>query len=122
MTEFKSWDELSELEQLQSMYSDASKDAYGFRVRNATTEQWNSIDWLRAAIDNFSEIIARENALDAKREKAAIAKFEDLLSELIDLGADDRETAIRWLLAGEDDMDYFCYHHDLPYDYFKELA
>lgn len=30
---FKTWDELSEVEQLETIYSDAHKEAYGFRPR-----------------------------------------------------------------------------------------
>lgn len=51
MTKFRTWDELSEVEQLQCIYSDVHKDVYGFRPRHATTEQWNSVKWLQEQLD-----------------------------------------------------------------------
>ena len=52
MTKFRTWDELSEVEQLQEIYSDVYKSAYGFRPRHATTEQWNSAKWLQEQLDS----------------------------------------------------------------------
>ncbi len=51
MTKFRTWDELSEVEQLQCIYSEVHKDVYGFRPRHATTEQWNSVKWLQEELD-----------------------------------------------------------------------
>ena len=39
-TEFKSWEELTQLEQAQSMYWDMYKDAYGVRPRNMNYHNW----------------------------------------------------------------------------------
>jgi hypothetical protein len=39
-TEFKSWEELSQLEQAQSIYWDMYKDAYGVRPRGVDTSTW----------------------------------------------------------------------------------
>lgn len=51
MGQFRTWNELSEVEQLQEIYSDTYKSAYGFRPRHATTEQWNSVEWLQEQLD-----------------------------------------------------------------------
>ena len=51
MTKFRTWDELSEVEQLQCVYSDVHKDVYGFRPRHASAEQWNSVKWLQEQLD-----------------------------------------------------------------------
>ena len=34
-----------------NLFSDLHKDAYGFRPRHATTEQWNSVKWLQEQLD-----------------------------------------------------------------------
>ena len=47
---FRTWDELSEAEQLMCIYSDTHKDAYGFRPR-PTAEQANDVQWLKEQID-----------------------------------------------------------------------
>jgi len=52
MTKFRKWDELSDLEQLQNIYSDDYKDAYGFRPR-PNKEQWNSLEWLQGELDSL---------------------------------------------------------------------
>ena len=51
MTKFRTWGELSEVEQFQEIYSDVYKSVYGFRTRHATTEQWNSVKWLQEQLD-----------------------------------------------------------------------
>lgn len=122
MTEFKSWDELSELEQLQSIFSDASKDAYGFRLRNVLEENWNNVEWLKAEIDHFSDIIRRNNVSEKEREERAIAQVEEAIEKIIASGAKTRETAIRWFLNGETDMDYVSYLYGIPYGYFEKEA
>ena len=122
MTEFKTWDELSELEQLQSTFSDASKDAYGSRIRNVSDENWNNVEWLKAEIDHFSDIIRHNMISEKEREERAIAQVEARLFELINIGAKDRETAIRWFLNGETDMDYVSYLYGIPYGYLEKEA
>ena len=114
MSDFRSWDELTVVEQLQSTFSDYYKSMYGFRPRHGSTEQWN----------DDAERVTNEEAL---REALAIATFEETITKSIAAGAADRETAIRWLMQESPDpadVGYFCYSNGLPYDYFspKEAA
>jgi hypothetical protein len=51
----RGWDQYTEVEQLQSIYSDFHKDYYGFRPRGSSDEQWNSAEWLRAAIQSIKD-------------------------------------------------------------------
>jgi hypothetical protein len=44
MSEWKSWDELSQMEQAECIYSDMHKEAYGFRPRNDISE-WTMEDF-----------------------------------------------------------------------------
>jgi hypothetical protein len=55
-------DNQTELEELQSIFSDFHKDFFGYRPRFATTEQWNSIDWLQEQIDGI------HNTMDAMKK------------------------------------------------------
>lgn len=52
MTKFRKWDDLSELEQLQNIYSDDHKDTYGFRPR-PSKEQWDSLEWLQGELGSL---------------------------------------------------------------------
>lgn len=124
-SEFRSWDQLSEVEQLQCIYSDAHKDAYGFRPRTMSEEQWNSVEWLRARIDECSAEITRSINEEKVRQAENIRSVEDQISMMIETGAGDRETAIRWMAdqyQATDDLDYLCYQLDIPYGYFSKKA
>ena len=52
----------TQLEELQSTFSDFHKDYYGFRPRFATDEEWNSIEWLQERIDGI------HNAIDERKK------------------------------------------------------
>ena len=47
MVEFKSWEELSDLEQAQATYWDMYKDAHNFRPRHVDTSAWTMADFDR---------------------------------------------------------------------------
>lgn len=114
-------------QELLSIISDMHKDAYGIRPHgmdycDMTEEELNlECDTLHEAV---LESIAEEDSI----QKGAIVRFEKKILELIETGAGDRATAIRWLQEAEEDeqcigdSDYFCYINNLPYKYFKEVA
>ena len=126
---FKTWEELSELEQLQSTYSDAYKDAYGFRPRGMSSEQWNSVEWFKQELEFLNGEIARRISEEEADEKVAIERFEKSVASMIEAGAKDRETALRWIFDAEEidatsafDLEHFCFQRGLPYNYFKKVA
>lgn len=47
------WEDLTEAEQLQCYVSDTYKDVFGFRPRHYTPEQWNSVEFLQAELDDL---------------------------------------------------------------------
>lgn len=121
--EIRSWDQLTELEQLQCIYSDAHKDAYGFRPRGCSDDLWNSVEKLRAVIQQCSDHIERQQEFEKEAEARAIASFEEMVEATIKNGAKDRETALRWIADANDyngDWDYLCYTFGLPYGYFNK--
>jgi hypothetical protein len=129
MNTLPSWNDLSEVEQLQCVYSDLHKDTYGFRPRNSTDEQWNSAEWLKQEIAWLDKEFDRVAAAEKEAELRNIAAFENTLQASIECGAGDRATALRWLKDAhrnadgsqdpyiEFDPGYFEYLHGLPYGY-----
>jgi hypothetical protein len=123
-TEFKSWDELTQLEQAQATFWDMYKDAYGVRPRGIDTSTWSLEDF-----DNeFASLGAVIEADDIARKAAesnACVVFEQRIHSLIQTGAKDRATALRWIHEAEDtqgDDEYLCYTLGLPYQYFRKAA
>ena len=124
MEAFKSWEEMSVLEQYACQYWDMYKDAYGVRPRGIDTSTWIESDfeaefvYLGKTIDaNYKE----QSAAEAK----AVERFEAQVESFVQSGAKDRETAIRWFHEAEQtngDEEYLCFCLGLPYGYFREVA
>lgn len=124
MSEFKSWSELSPLEQAACEFSDFYKEANGFRPRHIDTSSWTLEDF-----DAEFEVLARvcrENAINqAAAETEAAKVLEARIVSLMQSGAKDRAMAIRWIAEAEEcngDMEYLCFLVGVPYGYFKEVA
>ena len=124
MNEFKSWSELSPLEQAACEFSDFYKEANGFRPRHIDTSSWSLADF-DAEFEVLARICKENAALRDAQEASAIVRFEARIVDLIACGAKDRTTAIRWIAEAEDcgsDMSYLCYCLGLPYQYLLEAA
>lgn len=123
-TEFKSWEELTTLEQYSSIYWDMYKDAFGIRPRGIDTSAWTEADFL-AEFKELGEIIDREEKVRVAAQQNAVFSFEKRVDALILSGAKDRATAMRWIHEAEDtqgDDEYLCYTLGLPYMYFRKVA
>jgi hypothetical protein len=123
-TEFKSWEELTTLEQYSSIYWDMYKDAFGIRPRGIDTSVWTEADFL-AEFKELGEIIDREEKVRVQAQQNAMFSFEKRVDDLIFSGARDRATAIRWIHEAEGTMgddEYLCYTLGLPYMYFRKVA
>ena len=124
MSEFTTWEEMSELEQAQAIYWDMYKDAHGVRPRGIDTSTWTLQDF-QLEFASLQEVIVREEANRQVAEKEAIAKFEQHVTNTICMGARDRETALRWIMDASNangDWEYLCYDLGLPYQYFRKVA
>ena len=121
----KSWDELTRKEQLECIVWDAYKNAHGFRPRHMNLQAMTEQE-LEAELSYLSDVIDRNEREREAEEAEAIVRFEARVKSLIETGASDRETAIRWIRQAEDaeygDMDFLCYTLGLPYGYFKEAS
>jgi hypothetical protein len=98
MTAFVPWDQKSPLEQAQITYSDAHKDAYGFRPRDGGVHNPQTLEEYEAAIEKCCETIGAEEERERLRCIEAQRNFEAELVALQKLGAQDREQALRWWL------------------------
>lgn len=120
MSEFKSWEEMSVLEQMQCQYWDMYKDAYGVRPRGVDTSSWTEVEF-EAEFKLLGEIIEQEYIARKEAEARAIVQFEDRVTNLMHTGT-NRERVIAWLMDAESangDFEYFCFTQGLPYGYFK---
>jgi len=119
MEAFKSWEEMSVLEQMACQYWDMYKDAYGVRPRGVDTSTWTEADFLKEfGYPNL--VIEREAVLRQEREDSAMHEFEMRMLDLLRSGAKDREMALRWIHEAEEtggDDEYLCYTLGLPYRY-----
>jgi hypothetical protein len=123
-TEFKSWDELTQLEQARELFWDMYKDAYGVRPRGIDTSSW-TLEQFEAEFEGLGVAIEAEEKARKSAEAKAIELFERRVSELISVGAKDYEMAMRWIHEAEDtngDDDYLAYTLGLPYQYFRKVA
>jgi len=124
MEAMTAWEDMTEKEQLECIFWDMYKDAHGFRprhmmeaIRSATVEE------LRKDMDQLQIIIA-DNEREREQEQArAVEAFELRVSSLLNIGAQDRAMALRWIHEAEDtsgDDEYLCYTLGLPYRYFTK--
>ena len=122
-TEFKSWEELTPLEQARELYWDMYKDAYGVRPRGVDTSTW-TLEQFDAEFKGLGRVIEQEAIARKIAEAEAIVNFEDRVTNLMHTGT-NRERVIAWLMDAEHangDFEYFCYTQGLPYGYFKKIA
>ncbi len=123
-TEFKSWDELSDLEQAQATFWDMYKDAHNFRPRHIDTSTWTLADFER----EFAELgeIMKANEIEQKIAEAInTEKFERRVAEMLTIGARDSAMAMRWIHEAEGthgDNDFLAWTLGLPYQYFRKAT
>jgi|TARA_R110000764_G_scaffold157773_1_gene245589 hypothetical protein len=105
-------------EELYSYFSDVSKEAYGSRVRLDIANM--SVADIELKIDQ-AEHCAMLAQQDRDEEAAlCVRRFEANVSSMIEMGAADRSTAIRWIvdangMGDEDDIGYIEYQLGLPF-------
>ena len=121
MEEFKTWEEMTVLEQYACQYWDMHKDAYGVRPRGIDTSSWTEADFEREFFQ-LSVTIAEEDRVRKEAEEKAAHDFEMRILSLQMTGATDRDMALRWVHEAEGsdgDDEYLCFLVGLPYGYFR---
>ena len=120
MNEFKSWEEMSVLEQMACQFWDMYKDAYGVRPRGVDTSNWDEATF-EAEFNYLQDLIAKNEQERKISEQEAAHDFEMRVLSLLQTGAKDREMALRWIHEAEGsngDDEFLCYLVGLPYRYF----
>jgi hypothetical protein len=120
MEAFKSWEEMSVLEQYACQYWDMYKDAYGVRPRGIDTSTWTEAEF-EAEFVQLAKTIDANYKEQLAQEEVAQHDFEMRVLSLLQTGAKDREMALRWIHEAEGsngDDEYLCFLLGLPYRYF----
>jgi len=122
MEDFKSWEEMSVLEQYACQFWDMYKDAYGVRPRGVDTSAWTEADFEREFVQ-LSRTIEQESIARKEAEDKAMIAFEMRVQGLMMSGAKSYEMAMRWVHEAEGsdgDDEYLCFLVGLPYGYFRK--
>ena len=80
--------------------SDLYKDVHGIRPRGYNFQEW-SFDELTAFVNDLSDQAEADRKYEENMAKNAEIEFNNRIQEVIDLGAGNRETALRWMLQGD---------------------
>lgn len=122
MEEFKSWEEMSVVEQYACQFWDMYKDANGFRPRHIDTSAWTE-EQFEAEFRQLGMVIDANYKEQLIAEEKAMHDFEIRIQMLLGAGAVNREQAMRWIHEAEDtngDDEYLCFTLGLPYRYFAK--
>lgn len=104
----RDWNEMSDMEQALCLYSDAHKDAHGFRPRGA--HSFATAEEVHAAIDRLAGIMEENAKAEALQAADALMRFNNELAIIeTTAGAGDRATAFRWWLDARNvQPDEYC--------------
>ena len=123
MEDFKSWEEMSVLEQYACQFWDMYKDAYGVRPRGIDTSSWTE-EQFEAEFVSLSRTIEANYKEQLIAEEQATIDFEMRVQGLMMSGAKSYEMALRWIHEAEGsdgDEEYLCFLVGLPYGYFRKV-
>jgi hypothetical protein len=120
MEAFKTWEEMTTVEQYACQFWDMYKDAWGVRPRGIDTSSWTEAEF-EAEFVSLSKTIDANYKVQLEQEERAQHDFEMRVLDLLMSGAKDREMALRWIHEAEGsngDDEYLCFLLGLPYRYF----
>jgi hypothetical protein len=123
MEAFKTWEEMTDLEQACETYWDMYKDAYGHRPRWIDTTKWTLADF-EAEFASLATAIEQAEVERKAAEAEAVVAFEDRVLNLMHTST-NRERVVAWLMDAEGadgDFEYFAFTQGLPYGYFRKAA
>jgi len=117
----RTWEQLTEREQLLTYISDVHKDAYGFRPRGSYDNY--SVVELKAELDRLCEIAEEEYKRQQELEAEAYKALHKHLADLVSIGARDFKQALAWDIQAEDcehdgfiDYGFYCYKKGIAYN------
>lgn len=107
--------QLTELEELESIYCELHKDVYGVKAR------WyraSSVEQARKDLARLEEAAAAQAAADQRAQQEAIKAFEQLAATYGGVAKAKRWQHQAYGTDGDDE--FLCYHLGLPYGYFSK--
>lgn len=117
----RTWEQLTEREQLLTYISDVHKDAYGFRPRGSYDNY--SVVELKAELDRLCEIAEEEYKRQQELEAEAYKALHKHLADLVSIGARDFKQALAWDIQAEEcehdgfvDFGFYCYKKGIAYN------
>ena len=117
----RTWEQLTERDQLLTYISDVHKDAYGFRPRGSYDNY--SVVELKAELDRLCEIAEEEYKRQQELEAEAYKALHKHLADLVSIGARDFKQALAWDIQAEDcehdgfiDYGFYCYKKGIAYN------
>lgn len=93
----------------EAVFRDMYRDAYGVRPRFDTSD-WTNEDFQRE-FDLLQPVIDDNIRYEEEQEQKAIEAFEAEVQRVLDLGARDRKTALRWITQTEEFAHEQCVEH-----------
>jgi len=96
----------------EELFSDFHKDAYGFRPRNHRFYDADTTPAEKQEIwDATGRAFDRRQEEEARREEEALAEFKAQITKVIEAGAGNRITALRWMTSTETFYSHQCVEH-----------
>lgn len=105
--------------------SDLHKDAYGMRPSEGFWQRWREATDVEKQIewDRLCQVLERRLEENEEEKQECIAQLENRIASLIELGARNRNMALRWLMQAYEcngDWEYLEWNLGVPYDYTRE--
>jgi len=113
--------------ELETFIWDAFKDAYGCRPRHMDFKSM-TLEELETEADRISAAAQEQFEFEKAEEERKVVEFKKLITNTIELGAGDEETALRWLTSSEtfyssQDVEHYVWDKGILFtDYGKELV
>ena len=98
-----------------TLLSDMYKDAHGFRPRGVYPAEMTEAEY-RAEVAHLQQVIDDEEARLKEVGMEALVEFERHITAMINMGAGDRETALRWFADSLGHEDYRELKFNLGYE------
>ena len=119
----RKWEELSDLEQAATIYSDFYKDANGIRPGGyyghpKTVKEYDK------EIDRLGKVIKEQVKEETKREEKAYKEWKEFIDSYMLKHDVSQSTAIKWDMEAQevsDDVEYYCYVSHLSFDREAEI-
>jgi len=108
--------EMTELEELESIYCEMHKDVYGVKARWYKAE---SVEAARADIERLGKALEEQMAAEKVQQQKAIDAFQELVKTY---GLENAKRYQHQAYGTDGDDEFLCYELGLPYGYFRKAA